>query len=291
MECEVGDELGRRLNSDTLGRIAAQTAKQVIVQKLRDAERDNIHGEYKDRKGEIVNGIVQRFERELRGERIDIVTWTPDPPSFVARALSPADVVRVVVDEDDHAMEVVVGDDQLSLAIGRRGQNVRLATKLTGWRIDVRSESIAEEESKRARQALESIPGIGLAESELLYQEGYRSVQEVATASPDDLMAIEGVDASRVGQILEGSRALAAELRELEISSGGEVEDENLSTDLDQLILPHDVRESLVEAGFDSIQSLAGLSSDEVVTRTGMEAEQALVVVSATESFLRVQEE
>jgi N utilization substance protein A len=403
-DCEVGDELGRRLNSDTLGRIAAQTAKQVIVQKLRDAERDLIFGEYKDRKGEIVNGIVQRFERgniivnlgrtdailpqreqiqreryrqgeriramildvypqsrgpqivltrshpefmrklfeigvpeigegiveiksvarepgerakiavyssdpnvdpvgacvgikgsrvqavvsELRGERIDIVTWTPDAPSFVARALSPADVVRVVVDEEDHAMEVVVADDQLSLAIGRRGQNVRLATKLTGWRIDVRSESVAEEESKRARKALESIPGIGLAESELLYQEGYRSVHEVATASPEDLMAIEGVDANRVGQILEGARQLSEQLREMEVK-GGETEEEGAVTDLDQLILQNDVREVLLDAGFDSIQSLAGLTADELVERTGLSVADATDVSVATESFLRVQ--
>ncbi|MCL4161266.1 UNVERIFIED_CONTAM: hypothetical protein GTU68_032584, partial [Idotea baltica] len=136
-DCEIGDELGRKLDSDVLGRIAAQTAKQVIVQKLRDAERDIIYHEYKDRKGEIVNGIVQRFERGNLIERVDIVTWTPDAPSFVARALSPADVVRVVVDEDEHGMEVVVSDDQLSLAIGRGGQNVKLASKLSGWRIDV----------------------------------------------------------------------------------------------------------------------------------------------------------
>jgi len=109
----------------------------------------------------IKGSRVQAVVAELRGERIDIVTWTHDFPSFVARSLSPADVVRVVVDEDEHAMEVVVADDQLSLAIGRQGQNVKLASKLTGWRIDVRSESVAEEEAKRARDALESIPGIG----------------------------------------------------------------------------------------------------------------------------------
>ena len=403
-DCEVGDELGRRLNSDDLGRIAAQTAKQVIVQKLRDAERDLIYGEYKDRKGEIVNGIVQRFERgsiivnlgrtdavlpqreqiqreryrqgeriramildiypvsrgpqivltrshpefmrklfeigvpeigegiveiksvarepgerakiavyssdpnvdpvgacvgikgsrvqavvsELRGERIDIVTWTPDAPSFVARALSPADVVRVVVDEEEHAMEVVVADDQLSLAIGRKGQNVKLASKLTGWRIDVRSESVAEEESKRARQALESIPGIGFGESELLYQEGYRSVHEVAVAAADDLLAIEGVDANRIGQILEGARELAKKLTEEELS-GSEPAEEKLITDIDQLILPQEVREALVEGGFDAIQGLAGVSVPELVQRTGISEAEAETVCTATEAFLRVQ--
>lgn len=401
-DCEVGDELGRKLNSTELGRIAAQTAKQVIVQKLRDAERDIIYSEYKDRKGEIVNGIVQRFERgsiivnlgrtdavlpqreqiqreryrqgervramildiypvsrgpqivltrshpefmrklfeigvpeisegiveiksvarepgerakiavysndpnvdpvgacvgikgtrvqavvsELRGEKIDIVTWTPDAPSFVARALSPADVVRVVVDEEEHAMEVVVADDQLSLAIGRKGQNVKLASKLTGWRIDVRSESVAEEESKRARKALESIPGIGFGESELLYQEGYRSVPEVAQAAVEDLIAIEGLDAERAGHILAGARQIAEEMAKHVVA--GIDENERL-TDIDQLILPAEVKGILVDNGFDSIQSLAAVSSEELTERTGLRPDEAELVCSATEAFLRFQ--
>ncbi len=400
-DCEVGDELGRKLNSTELGRIAAQKAKQVIVQKLRDAERDLIYGEYKDRKGEIVNGIVQRFERgsiivnlgrtdailpqreqiqreryrqgervramildiypvsrgpqivltrshpefmrklfeigvpeisegiveiravarepgerakiavysndpnvdpvgacvgikgtrvqavvsELRGEKIDIVTWTPDAPSFVARALSPADVVRVVVDEEEHAMEVVVADDQLSLAIGRKGQNVKLASKLTGWRIDVRSESVAEEESKRARKALESIPGIGFGEPELLYQEGYRSIPEVAAATVEDLTAIEGVDPERVADILAGARQLAEQLAQsTEIDTGGE-----RVTDIDQLILPLEIKTLLMENGFDSIQSLAAISAEDLTERTGLRPEEAEMVCSATEAFLRFQ--
>jgi transcription termination/antitermination protein NusA len=401
-DCEVGDELGRKLSSTELGRIAAQTAKQVIVQKLRDAERDIIYSEYKDRKGEIVNGIVQRFERgsiivnlgrtdavlpqreqiqreryrqgervramildiypvsrgpqivltrshpefmrklfeigvpeisegiveiksvarepgerakiavysndpnvdpvgacvgikgtrvqavvsELRGEKIDIVTWTPDAPSFVARALSPADVVRVVVDEEEHAMEVVVADDQLSLAIGRKGQNVKLASKLTGWRIDVRSESVAEEESKRARKALESIPGIGFGESELLYQEGYRSVPEVAQAAVEDLIAIEGLDAERAGHILAGARQIAEEMAKNVVV--GLDESERL-TDIDQLILPAEVKNILMDSGYDSIQSLAAVSADELSEKTGLRVDEAELVCSATEAFLRFQ--
>lgn len=286
----IGDELGKKLDTTALGRIAAQTAKQVIIQKVRDAERGVIFEEYKDSKGDLINGIVQRYDRgniivnlgrteailpkreqitreryrqgdrlrgmildidrsargpqiiltrshpeflqklfdlevpeiqegiieikgvarepgerakiavhssdanvdpvgacvgikgsrvqavvqELRGERIDIITWTPDEPSYIARALSPAEVARVVVDEDDHSMEVIVADDQLSLAIGRRGQNVKLASKLTGWKIDVRSVSVAEEESKRARASLEAIPELAFTHAELLFQEGYR---------------------------------------------------------------------------------------------------------------------
>ncbi len=397
-ECEIGDELGRKLDASVLGRIAAQTAKQVIMQKLRDAERDIIYGEYRDRKGELVNGIVQRFDRgnlivnlgrtdaalpereqirreryrqgdrvramildidpvsrgpqviltrshpefmrklfevevpeisegiveiksvarepgerakiavysndpsvdpvgacvgikgtrvqavvsELRGERIDIVTWTADAPSFVARALSPADVVRVVVDEEDHAMEVVVGDDQLSLAIGRRGQNVKLASKLTGWRIDVRSESVAEEESKRAKSQLESIPGIGFGESELLYQEGYRSVREISNANIEELSQLLG---DRTQAILEGAR----ELHEKNLQEVVGQEEERI-TDIDQLVLPQDLRDVLIKNGFDTIQLLAEKSSEELSVATGLNEDEAELVCSATEKFLRVQQ-
>lgn len=398
-DCEVGDELGRKLNSEELGRIAAQTAKQVVIQKLRDAERDVIYGEYRDRKGEIVNGIVQRFERgniivnlgktdailpgreqiqreryhqgdraraiildidpasrgpqvilsrshpdfmrklfevevpeiaekiveiknvarepgerakiavysndpnvdpvgacvgikgsrvqavvsELRGERIDIVTWTPDAPSFVARALSPAEVVRVVVDEDEHAMEVVVSDEQLSLAIGRGGQNVKLASKLTGWRIDVRSESVAEEESKRARQSLESIPGIGFHESELLFQEGYRSVREVANETAEELAEIEGIEAERAQLIVQGAKEI------FETMAKDLLQDDQLHhlTDIDQLALPFDLRDALIKHDFVTIQSLVSVGPEELATRTGITPEQAELVCRVTESFLR----
>ena len=405
-DSEIGDELGRKLDSADLGRIAAQTAKQVIMQKLRDAERDIIYNEYRDRKGEIVNGIVQRFERgdiivnlgrtdailpdreqirreryrqgdriramileidsasrgpqvvltrshpdlmrklfelevpeisegiveiksvarepgerakiavysndpnvdpvgacvgvkgsrvqavvsELRGEKIDIVTWTPDFPSFVARALSPADVVRVVVDEDEHAMEVVVADDQLSLAIGRQGQNVKLASKLTGWRIDVRSESVAEEESKRARKSLESIPGIGFGESELLFQEGYRNVNEVAGATAEELSGIEGFDTERAELILKEARELAKQLAD-DSEMTGEEGDKGDKADIDSLILPDDLKEAIVSGGYRSIQSLEGVSAEALGTEVGLTEDQAGVVCQAVEAFLRFQKD
>ena len=258
-EAEIGDSLGMKLDTNTFGRVAIQTAKQIIIQRVKDAERDNIYEEYKDRKGELVNGFVQRFEggniivnighsegvipvteqisreiykrgervrcyllevkkvskgpqiilsrthpafikalfdvevpeiseglievmsvsrepgkrskiavrskdkdidpvgacvgmrgsrvqsvvQELRGEKIDIVPYSDDQANYVCNALSPAKVNRVFVDEDNHAMQVIVPDDQLSLAIGKNGQNVRLAVKLTGWKIDVKSETMA----------------------------------------------------------------------------------------------------------------------------------------------------
>ena len=106
-------------------------------------------------KGTRVQSVVQ----ELRGEKIDIVPWTDDQAELVCRALAPAKVSKVIIDEDEHAMEVIVPDDQLSLAIGKRGQNVRLAHRLTGWKLDVRSESEAEEEARAARASLNAIPG------------------------------------------------------------------------------------------------------------------------------------
>jgi N utilization substance protein A len=100
-------------------------------------------------KGTRVQAVVQ----ELRGEKIDIVHWIPDQAEYVCRALAPAKVSKIIIDDDEHSMEVIVPDDQLSLAIGKKGQNVRLASRLTGWRIDVRSEAEAEEETRRARQS------------------------------------------------------------------------------------------------------------------------------------------
>jgi len=268
-EAQVGDSLGIKLDTNTFGRVAVQTAKQIIIQRVNDAERDNIYDEYKDRKGELVNGFVQRFEggniivnlgraegvipvteqiskelykrgervrcyllevkkvskgpqiilsrthpaflkalfevevpeiyeglievvsvsrepgkrskiavkskdkdidpvgacvgmrgsrvqsvvQELRGEKIDIVPYSDDPARYVCNALSPAKVSRVFVDEDNHAMLVIVPDDQLSLAIGRAGQNVRLAVKLTGWKIDVKSESVATAEEEKNKSS------------------------------------------------------------------------------------------------------------------------------------------
>jgi len=402
IDCEIGEELGRKLDASDLGRIAAQTAKQVIMQKIRDAERDIIFNEFKDRKGELRNGIVQRFERgnivvnlgqtdailpereqipkehyrqndrvramildidpasrgpqvvlsrshpdflkelfrmevpeisegiievkavareagerakiavysndagvdprgacigikgsrvqnvvsELRGERIEIILWSSDAPSFVARALSPADVQRVIVDEDEHAMEVVVGDDQLSLAIGRGGQNVKLASKLTGWRIDVRSESVAEEESRRARKDLESIPGIGFGEAELLFQEGYQSVNDVAVVSLEELASVEGIDRERVEMILQGAKDMAR-AKQMEPEASDVRDQEDLYTDIHQLILAERLRDVLISCGYDKIQDLAALDVSQIVEATGFSEEDAQTVHRATEAFLR----
>jgi transcription termination/antitermination protein NusA len=260
-DVEIGDSLGMKMDASGFSRIAAQTAKQVIIQKVREAEREGVYNEFKGRTGELVNGIVRRYERgdlivdlgraeallphreqvprenyrqgdrvrayisevkmstkgpqiilsrtapgvvaalfmtevpeiaegiveiksvarepgsrakiavlsndpdvdpvgacvgmrgsrvqnvvsELRGEKIDIIPWTPDTARFACAALSPAEVTRVYVDNEEKALEIIVPDDQLSLAIGKKGQNVRLAAKLIGWKIDIKSETRAAE--------------------------------------------------------------------------------------------------------------------------------------------------
>jgi transcription termination/antitermination protein NusA len=329
-EAEIGDELLKKLPSEKFGRIAAQAAKQNIVQRVRDAERELIYGEFKDRKGELFSGIVQRFEKknmivnlgrtdailpekeqipreryrqgdrirayivdvemtgkgpqivlsrthpgllielfkqevpeiyegivevkgamrepggrakiavishdpdvdpvgacvgmrgtrvqavvqELRGEKIDIVHWTPDPAEYVCRALQPARVSKILMDEEGGSMEVIVPDDQLSLAIGRKGHNVRLASKLCGWQLDVRSESEAEEEARSARASLTGVPEIGDLTAELLYQSGFKSAEEVAQADIQSVADIDGIGLERAPAIVESAREHSEQLRE-----------------------------------------------------------------------------
>jgi len=321
-DAEVGDELLAKLPAEKFGRIAAQAAKQNIIQRVRDAERDSIYKEFRTRKGELATGTVQRFEKknlivnlgradailpekeqipreryrqgdrirafifdvelsskgpqivlsrthpgllielfrqevpeiyegivevkgaarepggrakfavmshdrdvdpvgacvgmrgtrvqavvqELRNEKIDIVEWTQDPAEYVCRALAPAKVSKIIMDEDEHAMEVIVPDDQLSLAIGKKGQNVRLASRLTGWRLDVRSESDAEDEARKARASLTGIPGVSDVTAELLYQGGFKSAHELAASTEDAIAEIDGIGPERATGILTTAR-------------------------------------------------------------------------------------
>jgi N utilization substance protein A len=340
-DAEIGDELLCKLDSSMFGRIAAQAAKQNIVQRVRDAEREIIYNEFKGREGQLVNGIVQRFERrniivnlgrtdailpekeqvpreryrqgdrirayivsveitsrgpqivlsrthpgmliqlfaqevpeiyegivevkgaarepggrakiavisndsdvdpvgacvgmkgtrvqavvqELRGEKIDIVHWIPDQAEYVCRALAPAKVSKIIIDDDEHSMEVIVPDDQLSLAIGKKGQNVRLAARLTGWRIDVRSEAEAEEETRRARMSIGAIPGINDFAAELLYQAGFKSAEEVSESELEDILDVEGISKEKAESLHKSAKEYIAEKRlkaEEEKASAGE---------------------------------------------------------------------
>ena len=148
-------------------------------------------------KGTRVQAVVQ----ELRGEKIDIVNWTPDSAEFVCRALAPAKVAKIIMDEDEAVMEVIVPDDQLSLAIGRKGQNVRLASRLTGYKLDVRGESEADEEARVARASLTGIPGVGDVIAELLYQNGFKSAEDVAQTDIATIAEVEGIGPERAPQI------------------------------------------------------------------------------------------
>jgi transcription termination/antitermination protein NusA len=138
-------------------------------------------------KGSRVQAVVQ----ELRGEKIDIVPWHEDPARFVCNALAPAEVSRVLLDDQNLAMEIIVPDDQLSLAIGRRGQNVRLASQLTRWKLDINSESRVKEMHEFAKESFSAI-GIPEATQEMLYAHGFRKSQDVANASPEILTQFPG---------------------------------------------------------------------------------------------------
>jgi N utilization substance protein A len=152
---------------------------------------------------------VQAVVQELRNERIDIVPWVAEPAEYVCRALAPAKVSKIIVDEDEQGMEVIVPDDQLSLAIGRKGQNVRLASRLTGWRLDVRSESEAEDEARRARASLSSVDGIGASVAEQLYQGGIKSAADLAAADPEALAEIASIAPEAIPGILVSAQEQA----------------------------------------------------------------------------------
>ena len=320
-ESEIGDSLGVKMDTDTLGRIAAQSAKQVITQRLREAERDAVYEDFRDRKGEIVNGIVQRFDKgaiiatlgkveaelpvkeqvlnetytqgdrvrayiydvrqfsrgpqiilsrthpnflsavfenevpeisegivtimqvarepgsrakiavaskdkdvdpvgacvgmkgsrvqavvqELRGERIDIVPWDPDPAKFVCNALAPAEILRVIVDEENRSMEVVVSDDQLSLAIGKRGQNVRLASRVTNWKLDVLNDSEYNKALEEGYKSLLKLSGVGKKYATTLYEMGFGSAEDVAKAEVADLATIKGISEKKAKELIQGA--------------------------------------------------------------------------------------
>ena len=317
---KLHDEIGTKMeNIAELGRIAAQSAKQVIIQKMKDAELDVIYDMYKGRTGEIVNGIVQRFERgnmiinlgrtdavlphgeqipkrsfrqgdrirallldvrqsareqqlvlsrtnndflsklfemevpeiaegivkimgvsrepgfrakiavsssetdvdpvgacvgmkgsrvqnvvqELQGERIDIVPWSPDPAKFVSNAMAPAEVSMVLVDEDKKSLMVVVPDDQLSLAIGRQGQNVRLASKLLGWNIDVKSESRYAKLEEEGYRSFLNIEGVDEGMADIFYDSGFRTASDLKDITVNELEGLKNMKPERAAKLAE----------------------------------------------------------------------------------------
>jgi transcription termination/antitermination protein NusA len=402
-EAEVGDFLTDPLPPIDFGRIAAQTAKQVIVQRVRDAERTRQYNEFKDRVGEIVNGLVKRVEfgnvvvdlgraeailrrdellpresfrqgervrayiydvrqevrgpqiflsrthpqfmaklfaqevpeiydgiieikavardpgsrakiavisndsgidpvgacvgmrgsrvqavvAELQGEKIDIIPWSQDPATFVVNALAPAEVAKVVMDEEQRRIEVVVPDDQLSLAIGRRGQNVRLASQLTGWDIDILTEA---EESERRQEEFRTrsamfIEALDVDDviAHLLVTEGFTSVEEVAFVAIEELASVEGFDETVAGELQQRAQVFLQEQNER-----FEARRHELGVGDDVAAIEGMTPALLVavgEKGVKTLDDLADLAADELIEMAGagakLEEDQANAIIMA----------
>jgi N utilization substance protein A len=168
-------------------------------------------------KGSRVQAVVQ----ELRGEKIDIVPYSPDPATFVCNALAPAEVSRVIINEDTHGMEIIVPDDQLSLGIGRKGQNVRLASQLSGWKLDINSESRVAEMWKNAINSLGKIDGVGDIMIDTLYKYGFRSARDVMMADLDIICEVPGIG-RKLAEKMQRSAARVVAEEEEELRAGAE---------------------------------------------------------------------
>jgi N utilization substance protein A len=163
-------------------------------------------------KGSRVQSVVQ----ELRGEKIDIIPWHADVAKFVCNALAPAEISRVIVDESNKSMEVIVPDEFLSIAIGKNGQNVRLASRLTGWRIDVKSEEKYSNALRTGYESLLALPGIEKEIANDLYEAGCYSIEELSKATVDELTQISRVDAEKAEKLIEAAKEMSAEMADKE---------------------------------------------------------------------------
>ncbi len=394
---QVGDIIAETLPPVDFNRINAQNAKQVIVQKVRDAERERQYEEYKDRIGEIVHGIVKRSEfgsvvvdlgraegvvrrdemiprenfrtgdrirayiydvrretrgpqiflsrshpqfmvrlfaqevpeiydgiieiravardpgsrakiaviskdssvdpvgacvgmrgvrvqavvQELQGERIDIIPWSPEPATFIVNALAPAEVSKVVLDEDTHRVEVVVPDEQLSLAIGRRGQNVRLASQLTGWQIDIlteaeESEHRQKEFAERTKRFMETLD-VDETVAQLLASEGFAEIEDVAYVPLPELASVEGFDDETAEELQ--NRAL-----EFIEARNKELDDKRRALGVEDAVLEVNgvtpaMAVALGEAEVKTLEDLAGCATDDLVGyyETGKDKERVRI--------------
>jgi N utilization substance protein A len=230
---------------------------------------------------------VQAVVAELQGEKIDIIQWSPDEPTFIVNALAPAEVSKVVLDEEDERVEVVVPDEQLSLAIGRRGQNVRLASQLTGWQIDIITESQDSERRQREfaerTQLFQEALDVDEVIAQLLATEGFSSVDEIAYAEPDEIATIEGFDEDTAEELQARAREFlereAAELDAKRKALG--VEDGLL--EIEGLTLPMLV--ALGEGGVKTVEDLADLATDELRGGYEMRDGERTRVPGVLESF------
>ncbi len=430
-ETEVGDALGIKMETSQFGRIAAQAAKQIIVQKVRDAERAQIFEEFRDRVGEILSGYVRRLERndiivdlgraeavihqrdqmhgekfrlkdriqgyvveirkssrgpqiimsrshsaflsklfeqnvseiydgivsvesaardaglrskiavtskdpsvdpvgacvgmkgarvqavvqELNGEKIDIIPWDQDPAKLVCNALAPAVVSKVIVDDERHAMDVIVAEDQLSLAIGKRGQNVRLAAQLTGWRLDIKSEAKLEEQLQAVKEALMSIEGLGDMHAGILVHEGIKTPAELAEINSRVLCRLLNLELEDSEKIIESAKVKAEELSSQAVKDTEDylAKDAAASpvdeTQKDRVQSQEEERSkrisvfsqlkgvgdatayALADAGYGTIGDIIADSPDEVANRAGLSLGIARTVQIAADRYLQEQQQ
>ncbi|MBX3209735.1 MAG: transcription termination/antitermination protein NusA [Labilithrix sp.] len=402
---EFGELLMVKQARSQFGRIAAQTAKQVLIQRVRDEERDLIFQEFKDKKGELIKGVVRRFEKgnniivdlgrtegilpfreqtpretyrpgdrivallkdidreargpqiilsrgdgklveklfesevpeiyegivkivacarepgarskiavmsrdadvdpvgacvgmkgsrvqavvqELRGEKIDIVPWDRDPARFVCAAIQPAEVNKVIVNEADGRMELVVPDEKLSLAIGRKGQNVRLAWHLTGWKLDIISESKFKQMEEEAIAQLGRIDGVSETVARNMYRMGFRALEEVAEATEQEIGGIQGVGAENAAKIRENAEKTMETLRQERISTASS-KTEPL-TDKEKLLFVRGVGERTVQlledAGYRSVEDILREDEDKLAIKTGLGIKKARALKQGAEHFL-----
>jgi N utilization substance protein A len=403
---EFGEVLDMKQARSAFGRIAAQTAKQVLLSRVRDAERDIIFNEYKDRQGQLIRGIVRRFEKghnlivdlgktegvlpareqtpretyrpgdrivafvknidresrgpmiilsrqsptlvdklfeaevpeiyegivkivgvarepgarskiavttrdsdvdpvgacvgikgsrgqavvqELRGEKIDIVPFDPDPARYIINAIQPAEVNKVIVDEADHRMELVVPDEKLSLAIGRKGQNVRLAAQLTGWKLDIISDSKFRQMEDEALVVLKEIDGVDEDLAKAIFRLGFRALEEISEAAVEELAQIEGVETEeRATELKRAADATTERLRRERI--------ERASSSVEPLTEREKLRfvpgvglrtlQLLEEAGYRTVPDLAREDADRMAIRTGLGIKKARQIQQGAEYFL-----
>jgi len=181
-------------------------------------------------KGSRVQNVVQ----ELRGEKIDIIPWHVDAAKFVCNALAPAEISRVIIDEENGSMEVIVPDDFLSVAIGKRGQNVRLASKLTGWHLDVNSESNYSQAMKIGYDSLVALPGVGISMADSLFEKGLYSAEELIKVSVEDLTQIRGIGEEKAAALIENAQNYLAEAKQAAIEEQERLDAEATAEDVSQ---------------------------------------------------------
>ena len=413
-EAQAGDSIGFKMETEELGRIAAQTAKQVIIQKVREAKKDIVFKEYSNRKSEVVTGLVRKVERgdliidlgkteaimprreqipgeiykagdrvqgviievhdisrgpqivmsrsdetyliklfemevpeiyegivsiksaarepgirakiavtskdpdvdpvgacvgmkgnrvqsvvsNLRGEKIDIIVWEENPVQFVCHAIQPAEVSRIRLNEQARTMELIVADDQLSLAIGKRGQNVRLASKLTGWRLDITSESDILRRAEGGKIPLRLIPGVGEANAEVLAGQGFEVAEQVTNASDEQLGSVTGFSFDQMKSIRD-SILLYTEERAKTLSAlknhfrhdvnSMEFIDSLTDRELEILKIPGiglKLLRHLKISDLNSVGELLKCSKEDLATKLALDDDEADLILKTARNFL-----